>query len=405
MKSSYIVRAKKLITVNELGTINDGAMVIKENKIKDIGEWEFIKESYNLLEVLDYSNYVICPSFVDCHTHVLEYAPGSLYPVTEKTHLMGGTALLLHALSSGVTALGEQVCGHPQCNLTLADYKNLISKLPIHVYFSLNSISIGFDPLVHFTSITGSKPVNIEKLTDNLIIDEMAKYSEYPGENVFINATPANFTEDKVPLAGEVIYTQEELNKISETFHAKGKKLGVHVAGEKGIEMTLKAGVDIIHHAHGITEELIDVAYESNAMIVATPLGGTHLPPNTPEEIVKLVLRGLIVAISTDCYLPPSSKAPWLSLDSNKLYGPEILMTLASPAMKQLNDIGLDENRMLALITLNGAKVLGKEHLFGSLKPNMEANFIVSTGIPGLEIIDTNEIKQVYFKGEKVISR
>jgi imidazolonepropionase-like amidohydrolase len=405
MMDSYIVRAGKIVTVSDNGTIYDGAMIVSEGKIREIGKWGDIKDAYNGLKVVDYRDYVITPSLVDCHTHILEYAPGSIYPVTENTHLMGGVSLLLHTLFCGVTALGEQICGHPQCDIKLEEYKNNISNLPIHVLFSVNSISIGFNPIVHFTSVTGSKSVEVKMLTDRNVLEQMSELTEYPGENIFINATPANLKEDKVPKAGEIIYTLDDLKYIVKLFHSKGKKIGAHVAGEEGIEMALDAGFDILHHSHGISPKLMQRVQKQNAMVVATPIGGTHLMPNSPEEVVEFMLNKITTAVATDSYLPPSNKASWLKFKDDELKGPEVLMKLANPSMKILFDKGYDENEILALITLNGAKVLGKENDFGSLKNEMEANFIVSKGVPGLEITEIDDIKAVYFKGEEVIKR
>ncbi|WP_097027154.1 amidohydrolase family protein [Clostridium peptidivorans] len=405
MAESYIVRSGKLVTVSDLGTIYDGAMVISDGKIKDIGGWNVIKDTYKDLKVFDYSNYVITPSLVDCHTHILEYAPGSIYPVTEATHLMGGESLLLHTLSSGITAIGEQICGHPECNLKFSDYKKYISNLPINISFSLNSISIGFDHIVHFTAITGSKAVEFEMLTNEYILGQMSELNEYPGENIFINATPANLKDGIVPRAGEIIYSCNQLKEIVRIFHNKNKKIGTHVAGSEGIKMALEAGFDVLHHAHGITPELTQIASKQNTLIVATPLGGTHLPPNSKEDIENLVVSNVTVSIATDSYLPPSNKAPWLNFDDDKLKGPETLMKLSSASMKLLHEKGMNENEILKLITLNGAKVLGKDKYFGSLQKGMEANFIVANGVPGIEIDDTEDIREVFFKGDRVIKK
>ena len=53
MNSEYIVKSKKIITVSEKKTIIDGAMVIKGDKIIDIGKSEYILEKYKELEVED----------------------------------------------------------------------------------------------------------------------------------------------------------------------------------------------------------------------------------------------------------------------------------------------------------------------------------------------------------------
>lgn len=407
MSGTYMIRAKKLVTVTEKGSINDGAMLVKNGLIADIGPWEKLRVEHraNGVALLDCRDWVIAPSLADCHTHLLEFAPGSLFPVTEETHGAAGMSLLLKALSCGITALGEQICGHPKCGFDLAFYRRLASFVPIDVCFSLSSISIGFSQLAHFTAATGPHPVERERLAAPEIVHVLAGESEYPGENLFLNATPANFKPEEVPRAGEIIYEQSELTRVVDAFHRSGKSIGVHVGGEEAIRMALAAGVDVLHHAHGITEQQIIEAAQKNIKIVATPLGGTHELPNSPEQISRLVQAGVTTAISTDAYLPPHEQASWLSFPDRELKGPETLMAIAQPAMKLLQKQGYGENEILSLITRNPAMVLGKEKRYGSLGKGLEANFLVTAGVPGLEITSEEDIRQVYYRGVKVIDR
>ncbi|WP_408010192.1 amidohydrolase family protein [Pseudalkalibacillus sp. A8] len=401
----YMIRGKKLVTVSKLDTIKDGAMVIKGGKIAAVGQWSELKESFSGIKVLDYSKYIITPSLIDCHTHLLEFAPTSLYPVTAETHFLAGKAILFQALSSGITALGEQICGHPQCDFSIDDYRKAVKDFPMDISFAATSISIGFEQLAHFTSVTQSKSVSQLELTDLKVVQEIAEESDYPGENIFINATPANFTEEQVPRAGQIIYSFEELKQIADTYHKLGKKIGAHVAGEKGIEMALDAGIDVLHHAQGINDELAEKAAKLGVHIIATPIGGTHLLPNSPEEILSLMENNIPVSISTDAYLPPHPDASWLPFNDRSLKGPDTLMAIARPAMKLLHDYGYDENVLLAMITANPAKLLRKDKKFGRLEAGLDADFLVAEGVPGLEITENSDIKKVYFKGKEVINR
>lgn len=401
----YMIRGKKIVTVSNLGTIHNGALIIKNGKIEEINKWEKLKYEFPYIDVVDYSDYIITPSMVDCHTHLLEFAPTSLYPVTPETHFLAGKAILFQALSSGITALGEQICGHPLCDFSIEDYRKAVKGIPIDISFATTSISIGFEKLSHFSSVTGSRSVTQEDLSDSSTVKKIAIESDYPGENIFINATPANFTKKEVPRAGEIIYHVEELKKITEIYHQLGKKIGCHVAGENGIKMALDAGIDVLHHAHGITQELIIQAAERGIEVVATPMGGTHLQPNSPEEILKLIEKKISVSIATDAYLPPYLGTSWLPFKDSKLKGPEVLMLIAQPAMKLLKSKSYDENDILALLTANPANLVGKSDRYGRLEKGLEANFLVSTGIPGLDITDIKEIKKVFYRGVKVIER
>lgn len=404
-ESSRIVRAKKIVTVSEARTINDGAMVICDGKIKAVDTWENICKSYPSLSVIDYSENIITPSLVDCHTHLLEFASTTLYPATSETQFLAGKALILRALTSGITAIGEQICGHPNSRFEIDDYKKVAMDLPIDCVFATTTITIGLEKLAHFSAVTKSKALTTDELKDLQLIREIARHSDYPGENLFINATPANFTKDQVPRAGEILYTYDELKDIVDVFHQQGKQIGVHVAGEEAIVLTLRAGVDVLHHAHGITADQIGRAREQGAKIIATPLGGTHMMPNSPENIVTLVEAGINVSIATDAYLPPYPDVDWLPFDDASLRGSETLMMLAAPALRDLVSKGYDENDALKLITLNPATIMQRDDRYGKLAIGMDANFLVAPGIPAIDITNVEDIKAVYFQGQKVVSR
>ncbi|HEY9577684.1 MAG TPA: amidohydrolase family protein [Pseudobacillus sp.] len=405
MEEPYLIHGKKLVTVSDRGTIEDGSLVISHGKIQEIGSWEQLKKRFSTIKVIDCSEYVITPSLVDCHTHLLEFAPSSLYPVSQDTHLWAGKTILFHALSSGITALGEQICGHPNCKFSIKDYRKAVDGLPLDISFAATSISIGFREPVHFSAITQSQPIEKYRLSDRLLVRKIAEESDFPGENIFINATPANFAAELVPRAGEIMYSPQELKQVADIYHQLNKKLGAHVAGEEGIDLAINAGVDVLHHAHGITDEQIEKAAKRNMKIVATPMGGTHLSPNSPKEIMKFAEKKIAVSIATDAYLPPYANVSWLPFHSNTLQGPNVLMLIAQPTMKLMKEYQFDENDILALLTANPADILGKGNQFGRFEKGMDANFIVSTGIPGLEITDVEQIKKVFFQGKEVINR
>lgn len=71
------------------------------------------------------------------------------------------------------------------------------------ISFATTSITIGFEELAHYTSVTKSKNVRHEDLISFTLVEEIGKNSDFPRENIFINATPANFPPETVPRAGE----------------------------------------------------------------------------------------------------------------------------------------------------------------------------------------------------------
>mgnify|MGYP002552847708 FL=1 len=401
-ENKFACYCKKIVTVSEKGTIRDGVIIVNDGKIEDIGTYIQLKDKLNDICVYEYKDKVITPSLIDYHCHLLEYAPGSLYPVTKETYLEAGKVLMFNALLSGITALGEQICGSPICGISIDDYMKIKNEVPLKIKFSLNSITIGTNELSNYTCLHENKQVDKSILYREDIISKISIKNEYPGENVFINATPANLSAKDVPRAGEIIFTENQLQAIVDVFHSNNKKIGAHVAGKEGIDLAIKCGIDVLHHAHGINYNQIKILNNNKTSVVATPLGGTHLTPNLPQDIFDLVRGGIDVSIATDAYLPPAS---YLNLDENKLYGSDVLMLISHSSMKLLFNSGYDENRCLSLLTANPAKILGLENSIGKLDIGMSADFLVCDGIPGLEIVDNKNILEVFINGKKLISR
>lgn len=65
-------------SMGELGIIENGAVLVRHNKIVDVGTSETLMRKYADEELFDASNYVVMPGFVDPHTHAMWIGDRSL---------------------------------------------------------------------------------------------------------------------------------------------------------------------------------------------------------------------------------------------------------------------------------------------------------------------------------------
>lgn len=57
---------------NRISIISQGGIVVEDGKILDLGDYEQLLDKYESAEriILDNPNYIVVPSFIDCHTHI-----------------------------------------------------------------------------------------------------------------------------------------------------------------------------------------------------------------------------------------------------------------------------------------------------------------------------------------------
>ena len=159
----------------------------------------------------------------------------------------------------------------------------------------------------------------------------MARYSLFPGENIFLNATVANLPLAAVPRAGEITYSPEELREIIGVFHEEGKKIGAHIEGDQAALAFVEAGGDVIHHGHNLSAETIEILAKKNIPVIITPHGGTSAVPTSPPEVYEFYRRGVKIALATDSYLPVHPGATWYNLPQGYLVGPREILTVVQP--------------------------------------------------------------------------
>jgi imidazolonepropionase-like amidohydrolase len=400
-----LVRAGRLVTVGPAGVIDDGGLAIDGPSITAVGGWAEVRRRYPDADVIDASSLVVAPGLVDSHTHNLEYGAGTMWDLGERGQLAGGARLLLSALEAGVTAMGEHLLGHFAFRRPQEVYREFATHMPQTIRWAVGGSIIGTEPLGCFCTLTPGGPSSLEALRDEGMLRELAAINEFPGENCFVTVTPANLPVSITPHAGERAYSREDLARVARAFQAGGKRFGAHMEGPEAVDDFLAAGGNVIHHGHGLAPEQLPILAERGVMLCATPSGGTSRRPNSPEEIVAAMEAGVRVAIATDSVLPVHPEAAWFDVPADTEIESSHLMYLAHPAMQRLVERGWSPSEALALITLNGARIIGLDDLLGSLEVGKQADVVFADGIPGLEVTSAAGVRAVMIRGAFVFDR
>ncbi len=92
---------KRGAAMQDVGLISNGAVVVKDGRILAIGPTESIRERYTAVQLINASGQVVCPGFVDPHTHVV-FAGDRLGEFEQR--IRGATYLEIMAAGGGIVS-------------------------------------------------------------------------------------------------------------------------------------------------------------------------------------------------------------------------------------------------------------------------------------------------------------
>lgn len=400
--SDLLIYNAKIVSLGEHGTLDNGYIKVVDGCIAAINEG--VPPNMNISNAIDAQGMVVMPSLTDCHTHLMEFATSELFQTHGKGQKMAGIANLLTALTSGITHLGEHHLGHPSLTQEIAEYLEIENSLPIDAKLAFGCCFLGTEPLSLLSSTRPGRSLVKGQLTKEEY-RVMARQSQFPGENIFLNATVANLPLAAVPRAGEITYSASELREIVAIFHEEGKKIGAHIEGDEAARMFIEAKGDVIHHGHNLSLETVDLIADKGIPVIVTPHGGTSAVPTSPTEVFEFYRRGIKIALATDSYLPVHPGATWYNLPKSYLVGPRDILTIAQPIFSYFKHQGIGVAEILKLITVNGREILLSQTAAAVLQEGNPADLIMVTQLPGIETSNVDCVKVVIKDGEILVDR
>lgn len=381
--------------------LNPGFIRVEQGVITSMGAGAPLPSA---VKIIDAAGLTVFPGIIDCHSHLLEFGSFSAAKARGKAQRAAGYANLLKAAQAGITTLGEHMLGHPFLNQPLTVYREIIAQAPQTVLLACGWCTVGTEPLTLLSAHKPGQVVALEELDDQ-VLAWLAKNSQFPGENIFVTATPANLPPHLVPRAGESNINRRQLQRTIEIFHAEDRKIGAHLEGELPTRIFLELGGDVVHHGHGISDETLSLMARGKCDWVITPHGGTGSMPTSARQIALALELGLKPALASDSYLPVHPKALSLAqgLPEHSEVGPGEFMQVIHNLALELAELGVSPEEIMRMLTLYPAQILGVDGLTGSIEPGKRADLVLAQGLWGLEITSPGEIVQVYSQGQLII--
>lgn len=386
--------------MNDLGIIKNGALAIKCGEIAGVGTTEEILDLWKTRGecfILDASEKVIMPGFVDCHTHlvfggsreeefalkirganyleILEKGGGILKTVKDtgdlfRLDLLKSSLRKLDVFLKNGTTTIEIKSGYGLSWDKERDIMCVINKLTTHNMHNVVPTFLG----AHAFPVGVDHRRYLEQVLFMLGFFALTKLAEYC--DVFCEKGAFSVAE-----------TEEIFRKAKK----HNMKLKLH-AGEfndiGGVELGVKYGATSIDHLDYASDNAIALMADSKTIGVLLPAVPFHLMINHCAPARKIIEAGVPVALASD--FNPGS-APVFSM--------QMIIALACRQLK------MTPEEAISASTINAAYAIDMADKVGSLEIGKQADIIILNLPNYLQLpywLGVNPVGSVIKKGKKI---
>jgi imidazolonepropionase len=371
-------RAREML---DIGTVNSGAVAIADGRFVAVGGSEDILRDFSADEVVDVGGRVVCPGFVDPHTHIV-YAGERLDEFEMKLNgaeyleiLAAGVGILStvrHTRAASVVELVEQskqrlnrilACGTTTCEIKTGYGLDTENELKMLAVIEMLDDAHPIDIVPTFLA-AHAVPPEFKDIPDgyvDLICGEMLPlaWKWYEQSHFSGKGTPFFcdvFTERNA-------FDIESSRKVLEAARNLGFSVKAHVdqftnLGGSALGVTLNAAS--IDHLDAISEGEMARLADSDTIGVVIPTENFNAAKTQFAPARKLIDAGCALALSTD-YNPGSAPCPSMPM----------AMAIACRYQKLL------PAEVLNAATINSAFAIGLGETHGSIEVGKHADCLV----------------------------
>ncbi|MEQ1763711.1 MAG: imidazolonepropionase [Pyrinomonadaceae bacterium] len=386
-------KPKRGVEMREVVIIENGAVAIAEGKFVSVGPHEEILAEFFSDEVIDAAGKVVCPGFVDPHTHIV-FAGDRLDEFELK--IKGADYLEILANGGGIVStvrktreasFDQLVDGSRKrldkmlaCGTTTAEIKTgygLDTETELKMLRVIEELdkTHAIDVVPTFLA-AHAVPPEFKGDTDgyvNLICDEML-----PRAWEWYEAS--HFSSNDVPFFTDVFceknaFDLEQLRRVLETAASLGFRLKAHVdqfTNLGGSTFSIAAHAVSIDHLDVILDEEVANLSKSDTVGVVIPTENFSAGKTEFANARKMIDAGCAIALSTD-YNPGSAPCPSMPM----------AMTIACRYQKLLPSEGFNA------ATVNAAFAAGLGDTRGSIEAGKDADLL---------ILDSTDYRQVAYE-------
>ena len=380
-----IINAKELLTIagsnnprtrfemNELGIINNSAIAIKDDIIIDVGSTEELINKFDApSKMIDATNKVVMPGFVDPHTH----------PVFKQTRenefemRINGKSYVEISQSGG--GIRSSISGVRE---TSEEELYQLAEKRINKIISNGTTTLEAKSGYGLSTESEIKMLKvIKKLNENLPIDIISTFlgaHEFPIEykddkekyiDILMNGMMPKIRELKLAEYCDIftedhVYNIEQSRRILNRAKELGFKIRMHADEIKpigGAELAAEVGAVTADHLGAASDKGIKAMRDNGVIAILLPGTIFSLGMKSYARARDMIKAGLAVALATD-YNPGSCNCDSM----------QFIITLACLQMK------MTPAEAITASTINAAHSLGLGNDIGSLEIGKKADILI----------------------------
>lgn len=372
---------KRGAAMQDVGLISNGAVVVKDGRILAIGPTESIRDRYSAAQTVNASGKVICPGFVDPHTHVV-YAGDRIDEFEQR--IRGATYMEIMAAGGGIVSTMRATRRASVDELVEATLPRLEQMLHLGTTTAEVKTGYGLDldselkMLEAIAALDLAQPINLVPtfMPAHAVPPEFngrtAAYIDWVVKEMIPAAASwyktSHFGEDGRPFFCDVFCEQnafdlDQSRRVLEAGLQYGLPAKIHAdefSSLGGVGLAVELGAASVDHLDVTTAEDIALLAESDVLGIVLPAVNFNLGSHDFADARALIDAGAAVALSTDIN-PGSAPCPSVPL----------VLALATRYQRLLPAEAVNA------ATINAAFGLGLAHRIGSLAPGKQADLLL----------------------------
>ena len=412
LDSIKVLRARRLIDGTGRAPLDYPMVVVKDGRILDVGaEGDVNLPRGESVEELSFKDGTILPGLIDSHLHIALGTRGGYEAMMRESngiHLMTGIINAGRALAAGITTVKE---AGARDNVTLdlrEGWRRGLIEAP-RLLVSGRPLTV---PGGHFHFCNHNQARGVDEVR--------ARVRQFVEEDVDVIKIMASGGGTEGTRNSEASFTEEELRAAVEEAHRLGRTTMAHCEAYDSVGNAARAGVDVLEHcgfilpdgSRGFDEEAAKLMAEKGLYYNPTLQTGSQRRDALREKMARgerlsgeeeRTLEGLEYKIRRKS----ENLIRMVELGVQVVAGSDGIglgnSAQVTRTMELMVEAGLTPMQAITSATGNGAKALRMDHIFGTIRRELEADIIAVQGDPSEDITRLSSPLMV-MQGGRVVS-